>query len=115
MDAFDLLVLSDVSSKDLNADQLQAIDDYVRGQGGGLIVLGGERTFGETALRNTRQQRVTSVTAAAAAEEAEKTVLAMVLVIDRSQSMEEDNRLGLAKRGCEAIGAFVEMSPTKRA
>ncbi len=101
LDAFDLLVLSDVPSKDLNAGQLQAIDDYVRVQGGGLIVLGGERTFGETALRDTPLERLLPVTAAAATEEAEKTVLAMVLVIDRSQSMEEDNRLGLAKEAAK--------------
>lgn len=98
---FDVLVLSDVSSKDLNADQLQAIDDHVRVQGGGLIVLGGERTFGETAFRNTPLERLLPVTAAAATEEAEKSVLAMVLVIDRSQSMEEDSRLELAKEAAK--------------
>lgn len=101
VDAFDVLVLSDVSSKELNADQLQVIDDYVRVQGGGLIVLGGERTFGETAFRDTPLERLLPVTAAAAMEEAEKTVLAMVLVIDRSQSMEEDRRLDLAKEAAK--------------
>jgi uncharacterized membrane protein len=101
LDAFDLLVLSDVSSKDLNADQMQAIDDYVRVQGGGLIVLGGERTFGEAAFRDTPLERLLPVTAVAATEEAEKTVLAMVLVIDRSQSMEEDRRLDLAKEAAK--------------
>jgi Ca-activated chloride channel homolog len=101
LDAFDVLVLSDVPSKDLNADQLQAIDDYVGVQGGGLIVLGGERTFGETAFRDTPLERLLPVTAAAATEEAEKAVLAMVLVIDRSQSMEEDRRLDLAKEAAK--------------
>lgn len=107
LDAFDLLILSDVSAEDLNQSRLQAIDRYVHELGGGLIVLGGEKTFGETALRDTPLERMLPVTAAAAPEEAEKSVLAMVLVIDRSQSMEEDRRLDLAKEAAkQSVGVL---------
>jgi len=107
LDAFDLLVLSDVSAQDLGQAQLQAIDRYVHELGGGLIVLGGEKTFGETALRATPLERMLPVPAAAAPEEAEKSVLAMVLVIDRSQSMEEDRRLDLAKEAAkQSVGVL---------
>lgn len=107
LDSFDLLVLSDISAQDLDSAQLQAIDRYVHELGGGLIVLGGDKTFGETALRGTPLEGILPVTAATAPEEAEKSVLAMVLVIDRSQSMEEDRRLDLAKEAAkQSVGVL---------
>ncbi len=101
LDAFDLLILSDVSAQDLDAAQLQALDRYVHELGGGLIVIGGDKTFDEAALRDTPLERMLPVTAAAAPEEAEKSVLAMVLVIDRSDSMKNDRRLDLAKEAAK--------------
>ena len=101
LNGFDLLILSAVASSDLNADQLRAIDAYVRVHGGGVIALGDDRVFGEAAFRDTPLERLLPVTAAAALEEAEQSVLAMVLVIDRSQSMEEDRRLDLAKEAAK--------------
>lgn len=97
LDAFDALILCDVSSQDLTAVQLEAIERYIHDLGGGLIVIGGEKTFGEATFRDTPLERILPVTAAVAATETEKTVLAMILVIDRSGSMEEDRRLDLAK------------------
>ena len=102
-----MLILADVSAKDLDAAQLQAIDRYVHELGGGLIVLGGDKTFGETAFRDTPLERMLPVTAAAAPEEAEKSVLAMVLVIDRSDSMKNDRRLDLAKEAAkQSVGVL---------
>jgi len=101
LDAFDLLILSSIASGDLTADQLRALGEYVRVQGGGLMALGGERTFGEAAFRDTALESLLPVSAAAVLEEAEPSVLAMVLVIDRSQSMEEDRRLDLAKEAAK--------------
>lgn len=108
LDAFDLLILSDVSAKEVDSARMQAIDRYVQELGGGLIVLGGDRTFAEAAYRDTPLERVLPVTAAAAPEEAEKSVLAMVLVIDRSQSMEEDRRLDLAKEAAQQSVGVLE-------
>ncbi len=101
LDAFDLLVFSGTAAKDLDAARLQALDRYVRELGGGLIVIGDDSTFGETGFRDTPLERMLPVTAAAPEEEAEKSVLAMVLVIDRSQSMEKDRRLDLAKEAAK--------------
>lgn len=101
LDAFDTLILSDVSSKDLNAAQLEAIGRYVHDLGGGLMVVGGEKTFGEAVFHDTPLERLLPVTAAAAATETERSVLAMVLIIDRSGSMEQDRRLDLAKEAAQ--------------
>lgn len=99
-EAFDALLLCEVASRDLTAAQLEALGRYVHDLGGGLIVMGGEPTFGEAAFRDTPLERLLPVTAAVATE-TEKAVLAMVLVIDRSGSMEEDRRLDLAKEAAK--------------
>lgn len=96
LDAFDALLLGEVAASDFTTAQLAATSRYVHDLGGGLIVTGGEQTFGEAAYRDTLLERLLPVTAAVATE-TEKAVLAMVLVIDRSGSMEEERRLDLAK------------------
>ena len=73
---------------------------YVRVQGGGLMFWSASGRLASRVL-DTPLERLLPVTAAAATEEAEKTVLPMALVIDRSQSMEEDKRLGLAKEAAK--------------
>jgi Mg-chelatase subunit ChlD len=92
----DLVILSDVAPASLPAPKQEALHRYVRDLGGGLIVLGGDKTFGGAAFRDTVLERMSPVTAAEAAE-AKQTVLAMVLVIDRSKSMDDERRIDLAK------------------
>lgn len=98
---FDLIMLSDVVPTKLAADTLTALDRVVRQQGRGLIVLGGEATFGEAAYRDSQLERLLPVKAAAAVEVQQKNVLALVLVIDKSSSMEEENRMPLAKEAAK--------------
>ncbi len=97
LDDYDLLILSDIVPTELRAEKVEAIDRYVRRQGGGLILLGGDRTFGVPAFRDTALERMAPVTAADAITADKKSVLAMVLVIDRSDSMKYDRRMELAK------------------
>jgi hypothetical protein len=85
----------------LNAAQLEAIGRYVHDLGSGLMVVGGEKTFGDAVFHDTPLERLLPVTAAAAATETERSVLAMVLIIDRSGSMEQDRRLDLAKEAAQ--------------
>jgi Mg-chelatase subunit ChlD len=96
LDAADLVILSDVAPASLPAAKLDSLQRYVHDLGGGLILLGGDKAFGEAAFRDTVLERMSPVTAVEATE-AKKTVLAMVLVIDRSKSMDEDRRIDLAK------------------
>jgi Ca-activated chloride channel homolog len=65
-------------------------------QGGGLIVTGGNETYGESVYRGSGLEALLPVTAAEAIE-TRKPVVAIVLVIDRSGSMVEENRMELAK------------------
>ena len=96
LNTFDLLILSDVVPAELAVDVTEAIDRYVHDSGGGLILLGGEQTFGESAFQNTPLERMAPVTAAVEVE-AEKSVLAIAFVIDKSKSMEDERRMELAK------------------
>jgi len=77
------------------------IGRYVHDLGSGLMVVGGEKTFGDAVFHDTPLERLLPVTAAAAATETERSVLAMVLIIDRSGSMEQDRRLDLAKEAAQ--------------
>jgi Mg-chelatase subunit ChlD len=92
----DVLVLSDISAGDLGDSTIASIDAFVRG-GGGLLVLGGEAVFGVDALAGTPLEAVLPLKASPRIAE-RKPTLALVLVIDKSKSMLDDNRLELAKR-----------------
>jgi uncharacterized membrane protein len=96
LDTFDLLILSDIASADLAGDAIEAVDRYVHDRGGGLILLGGEQTFGASVFQDTPLERLAPVTAVVEVE-AEKSVLAIVLVVDKSKSMEDERRMELAK------------------
>jgi len=98
--SYDLVVLSNVSPRQWTEDAGDALDRYVHDLGGGLIVAGGEDTFGEAAYRDSSLERALPVTAAAAVE-TKKSVLALVLVIDRSSSMQEERRMELAKQAAK--------------
>ncbi|MBC8870072.1 MAG: VWA domain-containing protein [Planctomycetes bacterium] len=103
-DAFDLAILSDVKPNDFPADTAATLDRYVKELGGGLIMLGGEDTFGEASYRDSPLERMMPVEAYEEVK-AKKMVLAMVLVIDTSGSMEEEQRMVLAKQAAkQSIG-----------
>jgi uncharacterized membrane protein len=119
---YDVVVLSDVSPAALGdpppndpssghppiVDQpLAALESYVRA-GGGLVVVGGDGVFGVDALAGTKLESLLPLKASPRAAERNPT-LALVLIIDRSRSMLEDNRLELAKRA--ASQTVDELSP----
>ena len=43
---FDVVLLSNLSSLALTDAEMRALRDFVRDRGGGLVMLGGERSFG---------------------------------------------------------------------
>jgi len=105
LNAVDLIFLSGVSPEQLTATRWAQISQFVR-SGGGLIVAGGEPVFGREALAGSPLEVIAPVNAAPPVEKKE-TVMAMVLVIDKSKSMEEDRRLDLAKSGARRVVEFL--------
>src|SRR5262249_46194930 len=101
-DKYDGVILSNVSSLKLSKKQMESVRDYVRDQGGGLIMVGGEDSFGLGGYYRTPVEEALPVTMEVK-QKIEIPSLAVVLSIDRSGSMamstgdEKVTKLDLAK------------------
>jgi Ca-activated chloride channel homolog len=87
LEKFDLVMVSDVPAHFLNVGQMQALDSYVADLGGGLIMAGGEDSFGSGGYQGTRIEQIMPVRFDSY-KEREQPDIALVLVIDRSGSMQ---------------------------
>ena len=98
---YDGIILSNVSSLKLTRTQMGMIRDYVRDAGGGLLMVGGEESFGLGGYYRTPVEEALPVTMEVK-QKVEIPSLAVVLSIDRSGSMamstdEKVTKLDLAK------------------
>ena len=84
---YDLLILSNVPATALSEGQSAALGRYVRDLGGGLIVVGGNRAFTAGDYGGTRLEQMLPVEIYVKPDKPKPT-LAMLLVLDRSGSME---------------------------
>jgi uncharacterized membrane protein len=104
---YDGVVLSNVSSLKLTKPQMAQIRDYVRDHGGGLMMLGGEESFGLGGYYRTPIEEALPVTMDVK-QKVEIPSLAVVLSIDRSGSMamstdEKITKLDLAKEAAHLV------------
>ena len=87
LEKYDLVLVSDVPAHFLGAGQMAALDTYVRQLGGGLIMAGGEDSFGSGGYQGTKIEQIMPVRFDAE-KMREQPDIALVLVIDRSGSMQ---------------------------
>jgi uncharacterized membrane protein len=106
---YDGLILSNVSSLKMSRQQMTLIRDYVRDQGGGLIMIGGEESFGLGGFYRTPVEEALPVTMDVK-QKVEIPSLAVMLVIDRSGSMamgmkdnDKVNKLEVAKESAHLV------------
>jgi uncharacterized membrane protein len=105
---YDGVILSNVSSLKMTKKQMENIRDYVREQGGGLIMLGGEESFGLGGYYRTPIEEALPVTMEVK-QKLEIPSLAVVLSIDRSGSMamttgdEKVTKLDIAKEASHLV------------
>lgn len=104
---YDGVILSNVSSLKLSKTQMVSIRDYVRDQGGGLLMIGGEESFGLGGYYRTPIEEALPVTMEVK-QKLEVPSLAVVLSIDRSGSMamstdEKVTKLDLAKEASHLV------------
>jgi Ca-activated chloride channel homolog len=84
--AYDLVVLSDVRASDLSTTQIDAMAAYTRDLGGGLLLMGGDRSMGPGGYARTPIEEVSPV-AFDLKQEKRRASLAEVIAIDYSGSM----------------------------
>ncbi len=83
---YDLVVLSDVRASDLSTTQLDALAAYTRDLGGGLLLMGGDRSMGPGGYARTPVEEVSPL-AFDLKQEKRRASLAEVIAIDYSGSM----------------------------
>ncbi|HET8576409.1 MAG TPA: VWA domain-containing protein [Methylomirabilota bacterium] len=105
---YDGIILSNVSSLKMTKKQMENIRDYVREHGGGLIMIGGEESFGLGGYYRTPIEEALPVTMEVK-QKIEIPSLAVVLSIDRSGSMamttgdEKVTKLDIAKEASHLV------------
>lgn len=87
LEKYDLVLVSDVPAHFVGAGQMAALDQYVSSLGGGLIMAGGEDSFGSGGYQATKIEQIMPVRF-----DSEKTReqpdVAVCVVLDRSGSMQ---------------------------
>jgi len=108
LESYDLLVLSNVPAVALRQGQMDMIRSYVRDSGGGLIVVGGDRTFTAGGYHQSPLEEILPVSCVSEPRQ-QRPTLALVLVIDCSGSM-EGAPLELAKEATREAVAMLQPS-----
>ncbi|MEQ8847952.1 VWA domain-containing protein [Botrimarina sp.] len=98
--SFDAVVIADLPATDLSPRQMQMLKRYVVDYGGGLVMLGSENSFGLGGYFKTPVEEVLPLVSRFEKEK-EKPSLAMVLVIDKSGSM-QGAPIALARQAAKA-------------
>lgn len=83
---YDLVVLGGISAAELSGSQLQALKSYVRDLGGGLLLMGGDRSMGPGGYNHTPVEEVSPVSFDLK-QERRRASLAEVIAVDYSGSM----------------------------
>ena len=104
---FDCLILSNIPATVMSRQQMEIIRTYVEALGGGLVMIGGDQSFGLGGYYKTAIEEILPVRSNFEKEK-EKPSLAMVLVIDKSGSM-GGQKIELAKDA--AKGAVELLGP----
>ncbi len=86
LQGYECLILSNVPATAMTMRQMQLIRSYVQDLGGGLVMLGGDQSFGLGGYYRTHLEEILPVRSNFE-KEREKPSIAMVLVIDKSGSM----------------------------
>lgn len=101
LEKYDAVILSDVPASEIPNEKMELLKLYVQNLGGGLLMLGGERSFGLGGYYRTPIEEILPVRCDFEREK-ENPSLALALVIDRSGSMGGEN-MELAKDAAKGV------------
>lgn len=99
LDSWDEIILSDVDPKSLSLPQMQSMATYVRDLGGGFVLAGGEHTYGAGGYTGTPVEALLPVTFES---DGKRPSVSMIVVLDRSSSMAEQQKIQIAKEATKA-------------
>lgn len=105
LDAYDIIILSDVARSGLVDQQMLSLATYVRDLGGGFILSGGENNYGTGGYSDTAIEEVLPITFEAKKEKDEE--IAMIVILDKSGSM-GGQKMELAKEAGKAPLEFLK-------
>ena len=98
---YDLVILNNVSGFDVSLAKMELLESYVRDAGGGVVKIGGDRSYAAGGYHGTPMERLLPVTMHAKTE-VKIASLSVIFVLDRSGSMGaktgEEETLSIAKR-----------------
>ena len=100
LNTFTAVILNNVAHQQLPAAFGRGLDAYVK-NGGGLVMVGGEKSLGLGHYAGTAIEKILPVQVIPPQKEEERT--AMLLIIDKSGSMRKQNKLLYAKLGARAV------------
>lgn len=100
LSAYNGVVLEDINSAGFDPARIAELERFVRELGGGLIFVGGTATFGDEDLTKTALQQLLPVTLEPRRPRpGHREPLALFIVIDRSNSMGYNSRIGTLRDG----------------
>ena len=105
LDAYDIIILSDVARSGLVDRQMLSLATYVRDLGGGFILSGGENNYGTGGYSDTAIEEILPITFEAKKEKDEE--IAMIVILDKSGSM-GGQKMELAKEAGKAPLEFLK-------
>lgn len=87
------VILDDVPRKQLSEEVLETLESYVKNFGGGLLMTGGPRSFGDKGFQKSALERVLPVSLIERQPKPKgRSGMGLFLLIDRSNSMSENSR-----------------------
>ncbi len=105
LSAFDFLIVSDTPADAISPSQQELIERYVRDQGGGFLMAGGDQSFGLGGWEGSRVERLLPVHMDPERRR-DQPSLALALVLDRSGSMAGE-KIELAKEAARATAELL--------
>ncbi len=111
LNQYDGIIMADVSAENMPNGFMDALESYVKTTGGGLFVTGGENSFALGGYYKTKLEDILPVEMELKTE-GENNSLGMVMVIDRSGSMDGGSygisKIEMAKEACiRSLSSFM--------
>ena len=94
---YSTIIINNVAKRQLPDDFLKNLEQFASG-GGGVVLVGGDRSFGLGEYIDTPLETISPVKFVPPQTKRKRLTNAVILVIDKSRSMSEDDRIEAAKR-----------------